>query len=69
MVGSRLDTQLRTAGAVAVSAVLVLAPLNWVGWATGNQLLTRFVSTWPQMTPWTALWLAGLGLAVLLQWE
>jgi diguanylate cyclase (GGDEF)-like protein/PAS domain S-box-containing protein len=65
---SGLDTQLRIVGWTAVSAVLVVTPLNWVGWATGNQRLTRFVETWPQMTPWTALWLAALGLAILVQW-
>ena len=62
-----LDVRLTVAGRVAVSVVLVFAALNWVGWATGSQRLTRFLATWPQMTPWTALWLAALAAAIQLQ--
>ena len=54
-------------GRAAVVVVLVIAALNWVGWAIGIQELTRFYPTWPQMTPWTALWLAALGISILLQ--
>lgn len=54
-------------GRIAVVAVLILAALDWVGWATGVRWLTRIYPTWPQMTPWTALLLAMLGAAILLQ--
>lgn len=54
-------------GRAVVAAVLVVAALDWVGWATGVEVLTRVYRTWPQMVPWSALWLAGLGLAILAQ--
>ncbi|MGY4711476.1 diguanylate cyclase domain-containing protein [Mycolicibacterium sp. CBM1] len=47
--------------------VLVVAALNWVGWATGVELLTRVFASWPQMVPWTALLVAALAVAILLQ--
>lgn len=53
----------RGAAVIAVAvAALVLA-----GWATGVTGLMRIYPTWPQMTPWTAVWLAGLGAAILVQ--
>lgn len=52
---------------VAVGTVFALAVLSWVGWATGAGRLTRVYWSWPAMTPWTALLLAGLGVAVLTQ--
>jgi PAS domain S-box-containing protein len=55
------------AGQLLVAFVFVFAALDWLGWATGVQGLTRLVPAWPQMTPWTALWLAALGAAILLQ--
>lgn len=54
-------------GRVAVVVVFGVAALDWVGWATGVQELTRIYPTWPQMTPWTAAWLAALGAAILVQ--
>lgn len=51
----------------AVAVVVVVAMLDWVGWAMGVDELTRVHRSWPQMVPWTALWLAALGLAILLQ--
>jgi len=51
----------------AVSVVYVFAALDWVGWATGHEVLTRVYPTWPQMVPWTSLFLAALGTAILLQ--
>jgi diguanylate cyclase (GGDEF)-like protein/PAS domain S-box-containing protein len=48
-------------------SVLAVAGLAWMGWATGVEVLTRLVPGWPPMTPWTALWLAALAVAVLLQ--
>lgn len=56
--------RLRTAAAVAV---LVIAGLNWIGWATDNGALTRLNPRWLPMMPWTALWLAMLSAAILLQ--
>ncbi len=52
---------------VAVAVVLVAAAVDWVGWAAGIEPLTRINPAWPQMTPWTALWLAALGVAIPLQ--
>lgn len=51
----------------AAGAVLVVAALDWVGWATGIEVLTRVFRTWPPMTPWTALWVAALALSILMQ--
>ena len=51
----------------AVGLVLALAVADWAGWALGVESLTRGYSAWPQMTPWTALLLAGLGASILLQ--
>jgi diguanylate cyclase (GGDEF)-like protein/PAS domain S-box-containing protein len=41
--------------------------INWVGWAVGVDRLTRVFSSWMRMSPWTALLLTGLGVAILLQ--
>lgn len=54
-------------GRIAVGVVLILAALDWVGWAIGVRSLTRIYPTWPEMTPWTALMLAMLGAAILVQ--
>ena len=54
-------------GGAAAFIVLLFSALDWAGWATGIQLLTRVYPTWPQMTPWTALWLAALAVAVVVQ--
>jgi diguanylate cyclase (GGDEF)-like protein/PAS domain S-box-containing protein len=51
----------------AVGLVVFLAAVDWVGWATGIQRLTRINSSWPQMTPWTALLLAALAVAIRVQ--
>ena len=39
----------------AAGAVLLISILNWVGWATGTDLLTRAFRPPPQMPPWTAV--------------
>jgi diguanylate cyclase (GGDEF)-like protein/PAS domain S-box-containing protein len=62
-----VETVLARWGRVAVAIVLVVAFLDWAGWASGVEGLTRIYPTWPQMTPWTALWLATLGMAILVQ--
>lgn len=46
---------------------MLVSVLDWVGWATGTEILTEWVSDWVPMRPWTALWLAGLSAAILLQ--
>ena len=51
----------------AVTLVLAVAVLTMVGWATGIDQLTRIYPKWPPMTPWTALWLAALVAAILVQ--
>lgn len=51
-------------GSTAALVVLVLAALDQLGWATG---FWRRFPAWPQVTPWTGLWLAGLAAAILLQ--
>lgn len=63
----RLATVLAWWGRLAVGAVFAMAVVDWVGWATGLERLTRFFPSWPQMTPWTAVLAAGLGVAILLQ--
>ena len=54
-------------GRAAAVIVLVAAAVNWVGWASGIQELTRFYPTWQRMTPWAAVWLAVLGVSILMQ--
>lgn len=54
-------------GRAAVVVVFVVAALDWVGWASGVERLTRIYPTWPQMTPWSAVWLTALGSAILVQ--
>jgi len=54
-------------GHIAVVVVLVVTTLDWVGWSTGRPELTRLYPTWPQMAPWSALWLAALGVSILMQ--
>ena len=61
------DVNLARWGRAAVAVVLAVAALDWVGWATNVEGLTRVYRTWPQMVPWTALWLAALAVAILLQ--
>lgn len=51
----------------AAAAVLVIAALNWVGWASGIDLLTRVFPFSPQMPPWAAVLQAGVAVAILLQ--
>ncbi len=63
----RLEVKLARWGRAAVVLTVVVAALDWMGWATGIEQLTRVYPTWSQMTPWTALWLAGLGTAMLVQ--
>ncbi|AFS16007.1 MULTISPECIES: sensor domain-containing diguanylate cyclase [Mycobacterium] len=65
---ARLESAMNTSGRAAALLVLVVAALTWVGWTAGIERLTRIYPTWPQMMPWTALWLAALGAAILLQW-
>ncbi|UXA08378.1 sensor domain-containing diguanylate cyclase [Mycobacterium sp. SMC-2] len=52
---------------IALLVVFALAAMTWVGWATGIDRLTRIDPAWPQMMPWTALWLVALGAAIQLQ--
>lgn len=47
--------------------VVLMAALDWVGWLTGVAEFTGAYGNWPPMTPWTALWLAGLAAAILVQ--
>ena len=54
-------------GGTAAVVVMLIATLDWVGWATGVEGMTRVYRSWPPMTPWTGLWLAGLGAAILVQ--
>ncbi|BAX91475.1 sensor domain-containing diguanylate cyclase [Mycobacterium shigaense] len=49
---------------IALLAVFAIAALDWVGWGTGLDRLTRMHPIWPQMMPWTALWLVALGAAI-----
>ena len=54
-------------GRFLVVLVFAFAAVDWVGWATGILRLTRVYPGWPPMTPWTALWLAALGSAIVVQ--
>ncbi|MGD9620673.1 MAG: diguanylate cyclase [Mycolicibacterium sp.] len=66
--GVREDARLSWWGRLAVGVVFVVVAANWVGWATGLDWLTRSPSApWAQMTPWSGLFLAALGLAILVQ--
>lgn len=49
------------------ATVIVLAALDWTGWATGQQMLTRIAPGWPQMTPWTAALLAAGSASLIAQ--
>lgn len=51
----------------ALLAVMVAATMDWVGWRTGIDALTRINPSWPAMMPWTSLWLALVAAAVGLQ--
>lgn len=67
--GARLNTRVIAGwlGRAPLVAVLSVAAMDWLGWATGNAMLTRIAPTWPVMTPWTALLLAFLAAAQLAQ--
>ncbi|WP_233211579.1 sensor domain-containing diguanylate cyclase [Mycobacterium sp. shizuoka-1] len=62
-----LEALVTRSGPAALAMVLVLSTSNWIGWATGNELLTRIFRSWPQMTPWAALLLATLAGSILVQ--
>ena len=47
-----------------MGVVFVAATADWAGWATGTDALSR---VWPRMTPWSAVLLAALGAAILVQ--
>lgn len=64
---AQLETLVRRAGRSALAVVFVVSAANWLGWATGTVRLTRVFRSWPQMTPWAALVMATLGVAILVQ--
>ena len=66
---ARSQAMLSWWGRVAAIVVLVLAGLDWLGWLSGVEFLTRGFADWPQMTPWTALLIAVLAAAILLRSE
>lgn len=47
--------------------MLVATAVDWAGWAIGVDRLTRLFPSWTRMPPWTALLLAALATALLLQ--
>ncbi len=53
----------RTAAGMALS----ISALAWVGWATGNEDLTRISPSLPYNWPWSALITAVLGVSILAQ--
>jgi diguanylate cyclase (GGDEF)-like protein/PAS domain S-box-containing protein len=64
---AQLEALVRRGGQVALAVVFVVSASNWLGWITGTERLTRIFASWPQMTPWTALLLATLATAILVQ--
>ncbi len=64
---ARLEAQLVWWGRGAVLVALGLTGSALVGWATGLHQLTQVFGNWPPMTPWTAVPMSALGLAILLQ--
>ncbi|PND54660.1 diguanylate cyclase [Mycobacterium sp. ENV421] len=64
---AQLETLVRRAGRTALAVVFVVTAADWLGWATGTERLTKVFRSWPQMTPWGALVMATLGVAILLQ--
>lgn len=54
-------------GRIAVAAGLGIAVADWIGWATGEDRLTRIFVSWPAMRPWSAVLVVGLAAAILLQ--
>ena len=60
MDSSRSSPRLAGWGRAAAVAVLLVAALNWIGWATGSSALTRLNRSWPHLLPWAALWLAAI---------
>lgn len=64
---ARLEAALlRVARAIPIFVIAVSA-VAWVGWTTDVDPLTRLYPSWPVMTPWTAICLAALGAAELVQ--
>jgi len=64
-VGAR--TVMTWCGRAAVLSVLVVAIVNWIGWATDVDRLTRIYSSWAPMPPWSSLLLAVVAVAIFLQ--
>ncbi|BBY22119.1 sensor domain-containing diguanylate cyclase [Mycobacterium stomatepiae] len=52
---------------IALLVVFAIAALCWAGWATGVDRLTRIHPNWPQMMPWTGVWLLALVAAIWAQ--
>jgi diguanylate cyclase (GGDEF)-like protein/PAS domain S-box-containing protein len=65
--GAHLEATVTRYRTGAVAVVLAVTASTWAGWATGIEPLTRIYPDWPPMTPWTAVWLAAVGAAILLQ--
>lgn len=64
---ARLHSVLMWFTRAEATIVVVVATATWLGWLADVELLMRVYPTWPVMTPWTALCLAALGAAALLQ--
>lgn len=65
--GTRVRSAITRCEAVALSVVLVLTAVSLLGWIARIQALTRIYPGWPPMTPWTALAVAALAAAILIQ--
>ncbi|MCH9737093.1 MAG: EAL domain-containing protein [Actinomycetia bacterium] len=64
---ARLEAAFVWLGRSAAVLVLLVSAIDWGGWASGIEALTRGFTSWPPMTPWTAVLLATLGVAILVQ--
>ncbi len=66
----RTELDARVLSSIARGLCLTLlgvTAVDWLGWATQIEILTKFVPAWNPMHPWTALLIAALAGALLLQ--
>ena len=65
--GAASADHLRKFGRVTPAAVIVGSILVWIGWTFNIQWLIHPQAVWPEVAPWTAIWLTLLATALLIQ--